>query len=58
VKRVIQAVLLALVYPFALAACEVAVTSETAQQRYDDGMLVFNLAQPGETVTMTAIWEE
>ena len=26
-------------------------------RRYDDGMLVFNLAQPGETVTMTAIWE-
>ena len=26
-------------------------------KRYDDGMLVFNLAQPGETVTMTAIWE-
>ena len=24
---------------------------------YDDGMLVFNLAEPGETVTMTAIWE-
>ena len=27
-------------------------------RRYDDGMLVFNLAQPGETVTMTAIWED
>ena len=26
-------------------------------RRYDDGMLVFNLAKPGETVTMTAIWE-
>ena len=26
-------------------------------KRYDDGMLVFDLAQPGETVTMTAIWE-
>ena len=26
-------------------------------RRYDDGMLVFNLAQPGETVTMTAVWE-
>ena len=26
-------------------------------KRYDDGMLVFNLAEPGETVTMTAIWE-
>ncbi len=26
-------------------------------RRYDDGMLVFNLAEPGETVTMTAIWE-
>ena len=26
-------------------------------RRYDDGMLVFDLAQPGETVTMTAIWE-
>ena len=26
-------------------------------RRYDDGMLVINLAQPGETVTMTAIWE-
>lgn len=24
---------------------------------YDDGVLVFNLAEPGETVTMTAIWE-
>ena len=23
----------------------------------DDGMLVFDLAQPGETVTMTAVWE-
>ena len=26
-------------------------------RRYDDGVLVFNLAEPGETVTMTAIWE-
>ena len=26
-------------------------------RRYDDGMLVFDLAEPGETVTMTAIWE-
>ena len=26
-------------------------------RRYDDGMLVFDLAKPGETVTMTAIWE-
>ena len=26
-------------------------------KRYDDGMLVFNLAEPDETVTMTAIWE-
>ena len=26
-------------------------------KRYDDGMLVFDLAQPGETVTMTAVWE-
>ena len=26
-------------------------------RRYDDGMLVFDLAQPDETVTMTAIWE-
>ena len=26
-------------------------------RRYDDGMLVFNLAKPGETVTMTAVWE-
>ena len=26
-------------------------------RRYDDGMLVFDLAQPGETVTMTAVWE-
>ena len=27
-------------------------------RRYDDGMLVFNLAQPGATVTMTAVWED
>ena len=27
-------------------------------KRYDDGMLVFNLASPGEIVTMTAIWGE
>ena len=27
-------------------------------RRYDDGMLVFDLAKPGETVTMTAIWED
>lgn len=26
-------------------------------RRYDDEMLVFNLAQSGGTVTMTAIWE-
>ena len=26
-------------------------------RRYDDGMLVFDLAKPGEIVTMTAIWE-
>lgn len=26
-------------------------------KRYDDEMLIFNLAQPGETVRMTAIWE-
>ena len=26
-------------------------------RRYDDGMLIFDLAEPGETVTMTAIWE-
>ena len=26
-------------------------------RRYDDGMLVFNLAEPGEVVTLTAIWE-
>jgi len=26
-------------------------------RRYDDGVLVYNLANPGETVTMTAIWE-
>ena len=26
-------------------------------RRYDDEMLVFDLAKPGETVTMTAIWE-
>ena len=26
-------------------------------RRYDDGMLVFNLAKPGEIVTLTAIWE-
>ncbi len=26
-------------------------------RRYDDGMLVFNLAEPGETVTLTAIWQ-
>ena len=26
-------------------------------RRYDDGMLVFDLAKPGETMTMTAIWE-
>ena len=26
-------------------------------RRYDDGILVFGLAEPGETVTMTAIWE-
>jgi len=26
-------------------------------RRYDDGMLVFDLAEPGEIVTMTAIWE-
>lgn len=24
---------------------------------YDDGMLVFDLVKPGETVTMTAVWE-
>lgn len=23
----------------------------------NDGMQVFNLAQPGETVTVTAVWE-
>jgi len=27
-------------------------------RRYDDGMLVFNLAKTGEVVTMTAIWED
>ena len=26
-------------------------------RRYDDGMLIFGLADPGETVTMAAIWE-
>lgn len=26
-------------------------------RRYDDEMLIFNLAKPGEKVTMTAIWE-
>lgn len=26
-------------------------------RRYDDGMLVFNLAPLGETVTMDAVWE-
>lgn len=26
-------------------------------RRYDDGVLVFDLAQPDKTVTMTAIWE-
>ena len=31
--------------------------SRASDRLYDDGMLVFNLAQPGETVTMTAIWE-
>ena len=27
-------------------------------RRYDDGILVFNLAEPGEIVTLTAIWED
>ncbi len=26
-------------------------------RRYDDGVMVFNLAEPGETVKLTAIWE-
>ena len=26
-------------------------------RRYDDGIMVFNLAAPGEVVTLTAIWE-
>ena len=26
-------------------------------RRYDDGVLVFDLAGPGEVVTLTAIWE-
>ncbi len=30
---------------------------EGSGRRYDDGMLVFNLAEPGEIVTLTAIWE-
>ena len=27
-------------------------------RRYDDGMLVFNLAGPGEVVTLTAVWDD
>ena len=26
-------------------------------RRYDDGVMVFNLAEPGETVTLTAVWK-
>ena len=31
--------------------------SSANDRLYDGGLLIFNLAQPGETVTMTAIWE-
>ena len=31
--------------------------SSANDRLYDGGLLVFDLAQPGETVTMTAIWE-
>ena len=31
--------------------------SSVNDRLYDDGMLVFDLAKPGETVTMTAVWE-
>ena len=31
--------------------------SDANDRLYDGGLLVFDLAQPGETVTMTAIWE-
>jgi hypothetical protein len=27
-------------------------------RRYDDGIMVFNLAGPGEVVTLTAVWED
>lgn len=30
---------------------------EGSALRYDDGVMVFNLAEPGETVVLTALWE-
>ena len=32
--------------------------SSANNRLYDGGLLIFNLAQPGKTVTMTAIWED